>query len=95
MMNPMDNVGRNRTRGDLLHVATIVKRTGFRKCPVGAVRSMGCRFVPAALAWGRQWPGATVNRFPTVTLSHCVGNRFRTQSSRVWKKGSPSAVIYF
>ena len=95
MVNTMDNVGWNRTRGDLLHPATIVKRAGFRKCLVGAVRSMDRRFVPAALAWGQRWPRVTVNRFPAEALSHCVGNRLRTQSSWVRKESGPSAIIYF
>ena len=95
MVNTMDNVGWNRTRGDLLHFVTIVKRAGFRKCLVGAVRSMDRRFVPAALAWGQRWPRVTVNRFPAETLSHCVGNRLHAQSSWVRKESGPSVVIYF
>lgn len=52
MVNTMDNVGWNRTRGDLLHPATIVKRAGFRKCLVGAVGSMRRRCVAAVPALG-------------------------------------------
>ena len=81
MVNTMDNVGWNRTRGDLLHPATIVKRAGFRKCLVGAVGSMRRRCAAAAPAWGQRWTRGTVNRFPAEALSHCVSNRLRTQSS--------------
>lgn len=52
MVNTMDNVGWNRTRGDLLHPVTIVKRAGFRKCLVGAVGSMRRRCVAAVPALG-------------------------------------------
>lgn len=95
MVNTMDNVGWNRTRGDVLHPATIVKRAGFRKCLVGAVGSMRRRCVAAAPAWGQRWTRGTVNRFPAEALSHCVSNRLRTQSSWGRKERGPRAVIYF
>ena len=87
MVDTMDNVGWNRTRGDLLHVATIVKRAGFRKCLAGVVWSMCRRCGAAAPAWGERWTRGTVNRSLAETLSHCADNRLRLQSS--WRrKGS-------
>ena len=93
MVNTMDNVGWNRTRGDLLHPATIVKRAGFRKCLSGR-----CRMVDGPqICYGRSCLrlAVAVNRFPAEALSHCVGNRLRTQSSWVRKESGSSAVIYF
>ena len=58
MMNAVDNIHRNGARGNLLHLATIVKRKGFRK----GLANSGREYEPGPRGQIRPGPSSTAYR---------------------------------